>query len=81
MRLIIGEYEVDIKAKKVEGGCVSSKCNLKDTQSVLNVLSSCCYQAYFKYKEDGYPCMANDSHKMADDIFHALEAQGIYDNI
>lgn len=77
MRLTIGDYEVEVKARSL----YNEKMNAKDTQYFLNRLSSSLYQASLKNTDLGWEFRAEDDLKMSNQIYEALDAKGFYDDI
>lgn len=78
MKLNIGEFTVDVKAKNTK---LSERNNLMDNISFLNKVSIACARAAECYESKGYPSLAADFEKMGDDIYAALKAAGAYKDI
>lgn len=78
MKLIIGEYEVEIKAKDTR---FKSRFNLDDTMSLLNMLSIYASEARDHYNMNGYDGLANTANKYGRDIYTALKEKGAYKDV
>lgn len=77
MKLTIGDYEVEVKARHM----CHDRTNAADAKAFLNHISSSFFQASLKSKELGWEWRAEDETKMAADIYDALDAKGYYDNV
>ena len=77
MKLTIGDYEVEIKAKW-RGAERMSKEN---TMYFLNMIASEMYAASRQRESEGYMALAEESTKMANEIHNLLDSKGFYDNI
>ena len=77
MKLTIGNYEVEVKAK----GYGASKMNAEDTQYFLNMIASDLYCAGRQRESEGYKALAQDSYDRANEIHDALDAKGFYNDI
>lgn len=75
MKLIIGEYEVEIKAKDTR---FNSRCNLEDTMNLLNTLSIFASEARDHYNMNNYDGLAKKAGKYSVDIYTALNEKGCY---
>lgn len=78
MKLIIGDFTAEVKAKNTR---YSERNNVVDTVYLLNLMSIACGRAAQDYKEKGYEYMAADFDKMSNDIYAALKAAGAYKDI
>ena len=78
MKLMIGDFEVDIKAKVPQR---NARNNLLDTMYFLNNLSIAYAEASAKYKIDGYPVLAKKFNKASHQIYETLEKIGAYKEI
>ena len=77
MKLTIGNYEVEVKAK----GYGASRMNDKDAQYFLNMIASEMYSASRWREAENYPALAQESGDMANQIHRALDAKGFYNDI
>ena len=78
MKLMIGDFEVDIKAKVPQR---NARNNLLDTMYFLNNLSIAFGEASAKYKIDGYPALAKEFNEASHQIYDTLEKIGAYKEI
>ena len=78
MKLNIGEFTVEVKAKNT---AFSERNNLMDTISFLNKASIAFAKAAENYKVKGYNAISEDFEKMGDDIYAALKAAGAYKDL
>ena len=78
MKLIIGEYEVEIKAKDTR---FRSRYNLDDTMALLNALSIYASEARDHYRMNNYDGLANTADKYGKDIYTALKEKGAYKDV
>lgn len=78
MKLIIGDYEVDVKAKR---RILSDKYSMMDTIDFLNKISIYCSLAGDKRKEQGYSALASECDTMGDDIYQTLKKAGAYKEV
>ena len=78
MKLIIGEYEVEIKAKDTR---FNSRCNLEDTMSLLNTLSIFASEARDHYTATNYDSLAKMADKYGRDIYTAIKEKGCYKDV
>ena len=74
MKLTIGDYEVEIKAKSA----YATKANKNDTMNLLNELAIALSEAYLRDKELGLFGMANANKELHDDIYNFLDKNGAY---
>lgn len=79
MKLIIGEYEVEIKAK--DTSLKTSRYNLDDTMALLNTLSIYAAEARNHYTASSYDALAKTAGKYSVDIYTALKEKGCYKNV
>ena len=77
MKLTIGNYEVEVKAK----GCGASRMNAEDTQYFLNMIASDLYCAGRQRESEGYKALSGESYKMAEQIHDFLSDKGFYNDI
>lgn len=77
MKLTIGNYEVEIKAK----GMFAEKMNKEDTMYFLNKISSVCYQASLQSRAQGWEFRADDEQEMSTQIYEFLDNKGFYNDI
>lgn len=75
MKLMIGEYEVDIKVKDAR---FNERNNIVDTISFLNEMSLAFYKASEMYKRDTCEALAACANKKSDDIYKTLKKMGAY---
>ncbi len=78
MKLNIGEYTVEIKAKQT---ALSERNNLMDTITFLNRTSMAFDRAAEAYRAKGYNAISADFEKMGNDIYAALTAAGAYKDL
>lgn len=78
MKLNIGEFTVDVKAKHTT---FSERNNLMDTINFLNKASIAFAKAAAEYNSKGYIALSEDFDKMGNDIYAALKAAGAYKDI
>ena len=78
MKLNIGEYTVEIKAKHT---ALSKRNNLMDTLNFLNRASMAFDRASEMYKAQGYNVISANFEKMGNDIYAALTAAGAYKDL
>ena len=76
MKLIIDEYEVDIKVKHSKYG---KKANKADTMDFLNTLSIFCTDSARLNRMLGTHSIADEAEQYGKDIYGYLEAKGAYD--
>ena len=74
MKVIIGGYEVEIKAKKYAGG----RFNKEDTMEVLNRLSVYALKAEENYQDAGFPGIARAARNDKRNIAAVLMSNGFY---
>lgn len=77
MKLRIGDYEVNISAKRD----TSKRANKSDTMALLNFLSICCSEAANKYSENGWTVTSMRAKQYSNDIYEALKNVGYYDDL
>lgn len=77
MTVKIGDYEVKVKAKQGE----SEKCNIEDTKSFLNAISSALWSASSMNDKEDFKVIAGYHRDMANDIYDYLDALGFYDDV
>ena len=78
MKLIIGEFEVEVKAK-IRG--VSKRNNVLDTLNLLNQMSIAFDEAAINYNRDGYHALSDECKRKGADIYNALEKAGAYKDL
>ena len=78
MKLIIGNFTVDVKAKNT---IYSERNNAVDVISFLNMASIAFDRAADAYKAKGHVYVAADFEKMSNDIYAALKAAGAYKDL
>ena len=78
MKLIIGNFTVEVKAKNTR---YSERNNVVDAISFLNMASIAFDRAADAYKAKGNVYVAADFEKMSNDIYAALKAAGAYKDI
>ena len=78
MKLMIGEYEVEIKAKDTR---FNSRCNLDDTMNLLNTLSIYASEARNYYRTTNADALAKMADTYGRDIYTALNEKGCYKNV
>ena len=76
MKITIGNYEVDIKAKKE----YNSKMNQKDVEFLLNELCIVYNEAGTFNACQGYQGIAKDYHQKSNEIYKQLQDVGAYNN-
>lgn len=76
MKLMIGEYEVEIKAKNTWTN--SSRMNKRDTISLLNIMSLA-FSDSSEYHEVQFGRRFESMDKKGDDIYNTLNEMGVYD--
>lgn len=76
MTVKIGDFEVEIKAKKGE----NQKGNAEDTKAFLNVISSALWESSLKNDREGFEVIAECQRGMANDIYDYLDEMGFYDD-
>ena len=74
MKLIIGEYEVEIKAHTVW----SQRNNKNDVMSLLNEISLICDKASREASQNGCEALSRRYHILGEDIYRALKESGAY---
>lgn len=76
MKVTIGYYEVEIKAK----GTIKSQSryNKEDTMCLLNQISIWCHEASKQYELYGYDALSISARDACNQIFDALQAEGCY---
>lgn len=75
MKLVIGEYEVEVKAKLDYKKTYSKE----DTNDFLNLLAIICGDASRFEQGQGVQSFAKKFDKMDKDIYRFLSEQGVYD--
>lgn len=75
MKLVIGDYEIDIKARNVNGLPGYTK---EDAMSFLNSVSIWAHEAAEMNKLRGCYATAGTGDRASDDIYNALDARGYY---
>ena len=78
MKLIIGDFTVEVKAKNTR---YSERNNVVDVISFLNMASIAFDRASDAYKAKGHVYTAADFEKMSNDIYAVLKAAGAYKDI
>lgn len=76
MKVKIGEYEIEIKAKRPD----NKTFNSMDTMIFLNELVLIYSDAFVRKDMDGYQAIANDYRNKQKDIYDTLASQGFYKN-
>lgn len=74
MKLMIGDYEVEIKAKSKW----SKRNNKCDVVGFLNELSIVLYEASKVNASEGYRSLSERYYNMSDDIYKVLNKMGVY---
>jgi len=77
MKLTIGNYEVEVKAKRSG----AERMNNKDTMYFLNMIASEIYTASRQKEAEGYMALAEESYKAANEIHDLLDGKGFYDDV
>lgn len=75
MKIIMGNYEVEIKAKFI----TEDRYSKDRTQALLNKLSMVFEDASQFERGQGCPAFSREYHIMSDDIYEQLKEQGCYD--
>lgn len=78
MKLIIGDYEVEIKAKKIG---LDERANKQATVNFLNETSIAYLEASRMYAIDGYTRLAPAAEKKSNDIYNKLSEMGFYKHL
>lgn len=78
MKLMIGNYEVEISARNT---ITSKRKNAQDTGFFLNEISMALDEASLSYIGKGYEGLWQATKGMSNDIFSALQAKGFYKDI
>lgn len=78
MRLIIGEYEVEVKALNTVHSN-QTKMNKHDTMYFLNYIASLASEASEKLNEDGFEWLSKTARQYNNDIYNELKKLGLYD--
>lgn len=81
MLLMIGDYMVEVKAKRATEVSRHKNFNKEDTCLFLNWLSILAYEAADKYEMNGYDILARLARSASDQIYDALDVEGLYDKI
>ena len=77
MKLVIGNYEVEIKAKYT----FEDRANATATKYFLNMISSALSAQADKEISLGCPACADHTLKMSDQIYNFLDEKHFYDDI
>ncbi len=77
MKLTIGNYEVEVKAKW-HGAERMSK---EDTMYFLNMMASEMYTSSRQREAEGYMALSKESADMANEIHNLLDSKGFYNDI
>ena len=77
MKIMIGEYEVEIKARDAR---FRQRANKEDTINLLNEMSIAFGEAAKLFSSTHAEPLAKIASKKSDDIYNALDAIGVYDN-
>lgn len=77
MRVNVGVYEVEIKAKAYG----STRMNKEDTLYFLNMISGALFGDAENLRKKGYEHLAEDSAKKARELHGMLREIGFYDEI
>lgn len=78
MKLTVGEFEIDIKAKDAR---FRDRNNLMDTINFLNMASIAFCKAADAYTEAGYKAIPAQYQQIGDDLYAALKAVGAYKDV
>lgn len=78
MKLMIGDYEVEISARST---ILSERKNAKDTGYLLNEISMAFRALANEYKEQGFGASGAGYYKMCHDIYDVLKAKGFYKDL
>ena len=78
MKLIIGDYEVEIKAKKIG---LDEKMNKQATIDFLNEASIYFSEASRMYTIEGCTGLAPAAQRKSTDIYNKLSEMGVYKNL
>lgn len=76
MKLELGDYEVEVKAKDINLG--HQKFNQNDTMYFLNELSCFLSEATRRYEETGYHALSSNCDEMQQAIYNQLKEIGFY---
>ena len=74
MKLMIGEFEVEIKAHTRW----SKRNNKYDVMSLLNEISLICDKASREARDNGCEALSKRYYSLGDDIYKALKENGAY---
>ena len=77
MKIAIGNYEIDIKAKRP----YSPKANKGDTFAFLCSLSSYAYEAAERREQLGCPALAKEAHQIGEEIYNFLDGKHYFDDV
>lgn len=77
MKLVIGEYTVNVTAAWTAGG-TERRANKADTQAFLCMVSAMAMEARDAMKEQGYNGIATSYGRAGNDIYDILEADGYF---
>lgn len=78
MKLMIGNYEVEISARNT---ITSKRKNAQDTGFFLNEISIALDEASLSYMQKGYEGLWQATERMSKDIYNALQAKGFYKDV
>ena len=78
MKLVIGEYTVNVTAAWTACGRKEGRANKADTQAFLCMLSAMAMEARDAMKAQGYDGIATSYGRAADDVYDVLEAGGYF---
>lgn len=79
MKLRVGEYDIEIKAKHRYTS--RGRNNISDAIGILNTFSLALSLAAKQYKAQGYNKLSDNMKNMADDIYESLDKVGAYRDI
>ena len=77
MRLIIDDFEVEVKARLVN----KDRFSRKDTMRFLNKVSIWAGEASKQYDDNGLDSLAEWTQKASDQIYETLRKNGCYKNL
>ena len=79
MKLVIGDYEVEIKAKAKHHADKSTReQTLMDTMDLLNHISLIMSHGAEQYRNERHKALAEEADKESNDIYIALSDRGYY---
>ena len=77
MKIMIGNYEIDIKAKRP----YSQKANQGDTFAFLCLLSTYASEAANMHEQRGCHALAKAAHQISEEIYNFLDGKHYFDNV